>query len=253
MYKILSIVLCAFLGALGVAFLIEKHNGSKREKELNNQLVKAEGTLKETETAYSQRAIELDGIKTENKDLQKILKDRDEKIVSLTKVNFKLKDQLSKGNNATESKTEDGRVKVEFKLMYPVTSTNPLLSISGSTTTNPPESEILLHWERGLKLNIIVAYDKETKTFRSYIDSNNSDLVPTDINFQIDPDVLRKSWYEKVSVSGGVLLGQYSAILRLGLMYDFLENFSLGPSIMLATGRNYDKYYGIDFQYYLFK
>ena len=254
MYKLLCIILSGVLGVLGVFYLIENYRNSKHERELNNKIANLEEIVKETETAYSKKAVEIDGIKSENKELQSVIKSRDEKIVSLTKLNLKLKDELLEGNNAKESEEtgEQGkRERVDFENVYP--SVNPFLRFTGHTLTNPAHSSVYFKWERSLNLNVIVAYDKKTKTFRSYIDSNHSDIVPTDINFQMDPDVLGMSWYEKVAVLSGVSIGKRSGAIKLGLMYDVLNNVSFGPSVMLGFGSNYEKYYGADVMWYLFR
>lgn len=210
-----------------------------------------EGMVKETETAYSKRAVELEGIKLENETLQKIVQSRDEKIVSLTNINLKLKDEVLKGTG--KETVENGRTRIEFRASYP--TYEPYLTIFGHTLTNPPEYELDFTWDRALKLDIVVAYDRKTRTFRSYVDTKGSDIIPTKIDFVFDADQLKDRWYEKIAIGNGIIVGDNrSALLKFNLAYNILNEFILMPDFMLGFSEaGVSRYYGLSVMWYPWK
>jgi len=88
-----------FLGALiigGIAFGYQKKQWSDARVSLNNALAKSSKIQKETESAYSRLALQLNNLKATNKDLQKIIKQRDEDIVAKANIALRWKDKYFK-------------------------------------------------------------------------------------------------------------------------------------------------------------
>lgn len=259
MYKYVSLVLLVLLAGAGVLYGVERYSHSKTKRESNNQIAKLEGTVKETENAYSRRALEIEGLKTDNEELQDIIDDRDEEIVALGKVAVEWKDRYIKIKNAKQTVVnQDGdpivppdddpdwtppaddttRVRVDFE------HTEDALTVSGFTLTNPPEAEIALKWNRKLNLNIILTKD-DAGSFRLYADPEGSDSVPMELDLAIDPSVLERSWYENIAFNAMVAGGDGGFLIGVGAHYNILDNLYLGPVVIAGiTDELTPKVYG---------
>jgi len=257
MYKYLSIVLFFGLLTMGGFYLYQRHENASVKKALNNQIATLEGTIKETETVYSARGVELEDIKSDNSELQQKIKDRDEKIFSLSEVNLKLKNQVFKLTNASESTEGTGdniRHRVDFDTQKQVNLSNvteSYLRVYGHTLTNPPYAEVSLEWLRDLKLNFVLTKNNDD-TYRLYVDSGTSDIVPSKVTLKVDPSLFDRKWYQKVAIGTDILIGP-RILNSLKLTYD-VDKFYIGPVVMI--GYNNDsiyKFYGISAGYYPFK
>jgi len=255
MYKYLSIVLFFGLLTMGGFYLYQRHENASVKKALNNQIATLEGTIKETETVYSARGVELEDIKSDNSELQQKIKDRDEKIFSLSEVNLKLKNQVFKLTNASESTEgtgDDIRYRVDFDTQKQVSLSNVpenYLRVYGHTLTNPPYAEVYLEWLRDLKLNFVLTKSDDDETYRLYVDSGTSDVVPSKVTLKVDPSLFDRKWYQKVAIGTDILIGP-RILNSLKLTYD-VDKFYIGPVVMI--GYNNDsiyKFYGISAGYY---
>ena len=246
MYKFLSMLLSVALLVAGGFYAYERYRHNQDVKQLNNQVAKIEGTLKETQTAYSARGIEIDHLKAENKDLQKKIKDRDEKIVSLTEINIKLKDQLLNIPDAHETPTTDGKIRVDFS------KDNGLLKVSGYTLTgNPAYAEVKLEWLRNLKLQLILARDNN-KNFRVYLDEASSDIENVDLALRIDDSIFDYKWYENILVQGQLSVGD-GVNSSIGMAYSG-SKFILGPVYTYIYDGNVGRrFYGLSVGWFLFR
>ena len=77
----------------GVALWWEKSSHGKTKRKLNNQIAELEGTIKETETVFSRRAIKVEDLESENEDLQSLIDDRDENILALAETNLRIRNK----------------------------------------------------------------------------------------------------------------------------------------------------------------
>ena len=254
MYKILAGILVAIIVGGSVFYLIDRYSKNKRFSELHNEIAKLEGIVQETEFAYSRRGIELDNLKLNNKALRKIIKDRDEDIVALTETNLRLKKKIIEIENASgEIVGEEGEpvelpendpcklCEKRFKVSFD--KTEDYLRVSGHTLTNPPYAQVSIEWARDLQLSVILTKNKEDR-FRIYLDSENSDFVPTELKLSVDPDILKYRWYENIGFSADIAIGEgFGSSVKA--IYNF-ENWAIGPAFMMYyNGKKLKKLYGV--------
>jgi len=262
MWKYLSTFLLVISLFFLINFAYRIHAYKIDNFKLNNELADLSRLNKETETVYSKLAIDLDNIETTNKELQDIISKRNENIVSLTQANLLLKDKFFKASNVRETVVTDSgdsvnsgdtkRIKVEFE------HTEDLLNIKGYTLTNPAYAEVALSWLKELNLNIVVAKNKDN-SYRVYIDSKNSDIVPTDIKLTVDSSLFDLHWYEKIGVGGGVnLTNDYNIIpyFQISYFFNVTNSFDLRPYVeygysYMSNRMNYSV--GTDLVWYPFK
>lgn len=250
-YKILSGILLVFLLALGGMYLYEKHQHKKEAIDLYNQIVKLEGTVKEANNAISSRGIEIENLKTalettlaNNKELAKNIKKRDEQIVALNTVVLKLKSQTFDINNAQES-TVVGNDKdpssVRSKVVFD--QTKEALRVHGYTLTNPAYASVNVEYIKDLNLTLVLVKDKEGH-FKTYLDSQNSDVVPVDLKLSVDPSVFDRKWYEKINLLSSVAAGK-GLLVGVSLGYDVKSNLSIfGSYYGIYDGASYMNFYG---------
>jgi hypothetical protein len=261
-YKLLSGILAVGLLVVGVLFAKERYDAQNLSRQLNNEIAKLQQNVKETETAYSSKALELENLKVENSELSKKLKDRGEEVAALGEVVLTWKNKYFKIKNATESHQdssgnpvelpeacdvpEDVRTKVEFE------STDDYLRVFGYTLTNPAYAEVSVEWVRGLKLTFLLAKDKDD-TFRLYLDSRSRDIIPAELSLKIDPSVFRKSWYEKLAIGGSLNVGEGLAT-SVNFNYELFEDLVVGPQFLLMyDGSQTRKMYGANVLWYPFR
>jgi hypothetical protein len=246
---------------MGGFYAYERYEHNKERVALNNELAKTQGMLKDTQTAYSSAGVEASNLKAQNDDLEKKIKDRDEKIGAAGQAVLQWKDKYYKIVNATgavvdnsgavttvssacQAELKDKRFKVSFSQDQDNTN------ISGFTLTNPDYAEVTLKWTKPLNLNIILAKNPDN-TFRLYIDPSDPNLVPTKLNLTVDPSVFARSWYENLAV--GVDLGMNTGVMssfRLG--YEF-SNWLVGPFMAMTYDSKFNKYYGISVGWFPFR
>lgn len=262
MYKYVSIVLAGALVVLGGFYLFERHARSGIERELNNKIAKLEGTIKETQTAYSARALEIEDLKASNEDLQKIISGRDEEIAALGEVVLKWKAKYFKIKDASQTVVDNdgGQVEVpadcqtclkDLRFRVDFEKVQDYLKVSGHTLTNPPYAEVGVTWERELKLSFILA--KKDNVYRLYFDSHSPDLVASRLTLKVDPSVFERKWYEKILLNGSLSVGSGVAS-GIGVGYDILPDFYIGPNIIFNyDGQKMRKLYGVSVGWYVFR
>ena len=119
--------------------------------------------------------------------------------------------------------------------------------------TNPPYAEVKIEWIRDLKFTLILTRDSKEK-YRVYLDSENSDVVPSKLDLKIDPSVFDRSWYEKIAVSPSLLVGSAGLTGGLNLTYDFTDDMYAGVgSTLFFTGKKMYTFYGVTGGFYLFR
>jgi cell division protein FtsL len=260
MYKFLSIFLAVLLLVAGGAIAYQRWDHSKQRRELNNKLAKVQKMQQETETAYSRLALEYEGLESSNKELQEIIEDRDEAILALTTANVKLKDRVFKFENAKQTIVDDVDVSVEcdglksaLRLRVDFEKEEDPLQVVGYTVTNPAYAEVQINWLRALKLELVLTQNPD-KTYRVYINSENSDVVPTDLVLQVDPSVLDYKWYQKIGFGSNVVFGETGIQIGISAFYDFLPNFYAGPLFQVGyINGKAETYYGVKVGWYPWK
>jgi hypothetical protein len=245
MYKYLSILLGVLILGGGIFYSFERYSNAKKRKELSNQIAVLEGTIKETETAYSK------------------INDRDEEVVMLTETVLKWKSIYFEIKDATEKVVDEEGVEVVLspdcdfcfvgrRFMVAFDEKQDPLRVHGHTMTNPPEATVNIEWIRDIQLTLILTKG-EDDLFRIYLDSNTSDIVPTELRLLVDPSILDKKWYEKIGMNNYVVVGE-GVGSSLSIMYDFFDHWSLGPSVFLYyDGQDLKKLYGISSVWYPFR
>jgi hypothetical protein len=262
-YKLLSILLAVVLAGGGIFYAFERSSNSSKRRELNNQIAELEGTVQETETAFSRRAIEVSKLKLDNEELRDKIKDRGEEAVALSEAILKWKDKYFKIKDATESAVDhEGKVVIiepgceecfsKVRLRVDFEGEYDSFRVFGFTLTNPPYSEVTTTWIQGLKLSLVLTKDKDD-LFRVYLDTDSPDLVPAELKLSVDPSILDRRWYEKIGMGSDITIGE-GLVSSLKIVYDVFDNWSLGPVMML----NYDgdklrKTYGISTTWYPFR
>lgn len=240
MYKLISGLL---LVALVVAISVGGYKVWRADKEnirLNNELSKSQKMEQETKSAYSIVGQKLSDLEATNKELQKKIDDRNETVAALGQVNFKLKDQLFKIKNATQTEVENepGRVRVDFEKQQ------DFWKVKGYCLTSPPESEVSISLSRALELSFLLT--KKNGQYRLYLDSNSPDTIAIEnLLLKVDPSVFEKKWYEKLAV--GFDLGFTGKELVASVRGTFdIGSFSPGLFMTLFNGKEgFERAYGV--------
>src|SRR3990167_10558141 len=202
-YIVVSIIF-VFLSSV---FIINKHH-QQEIKKLNNIVAEQQTIQQESESVWSRLAIQSDQIILENKALENVVKDRDEKILTLTQTNLKLKGQYFKILDAKQSVVDkEGNIipselqpieSQEFRYKVQFEKKQDNLKIVGFTLTNPAYSELHFEWTKPLILSLVIT--KKDKSYRVYIDSKDKTVVPTDLKLTIDPSLFEQRWFERFFV-----------------------------------------------------
>ena len=260
-YKVVSGILLGLLLVCGVFLYIEKSSHSKTKTELTNKIAQLEGLVKETKDSWSIRGVEVDNLKTDNKKLQNIIKSREEEIVSLSEIALKWKTKYFEIKDAKETVVgSDGSTTVvippncqdclkDLRFKVDFDQVKDFLKVSGHTLTNPPYAELSVEWIRDVKLNLILT-KTENNDFRIYLDSKDSDAVPSELVLKVDPSVFEKKWYEKISVGTDVAVGP-GVLSSIKVAYDVFDDFSVGPNVnFIYDGKELNTLYGASILWY---
>jgi len=270
-YKYLSAILLTALLVAAGSLWWEKHSHAKERRKLHNALAKTEEMQKETDSAYSRRGLELEDLKVKSKKLQHIIDDRNESVLALAETNIRLRNKYFKIKKAKET-LQDKRgndIDVEklpedLKKLYDVVMDSGLrfkvdfehteepLKVKGFTLTNPAYAEVKLEWTRDLQLQFILTKtDKDI--YRVYIDSENSDIVPTDLKLTVDSSILELKWYEKIALGTDIGIGP-AIQTGLSVFYDVRKNWFVGPKILWQyDGNEFKTFYSINLGWYPFR
>jgi hypothetical protein len=262
-YKFLSILLAIVIVGGGIFYGFERHSNAKKRRALTNQIAELEGVVKETETAYSRRAVEVDNLKLENEDLRNRIEDRDEEVVALSEAVLRWKNKYFKIKNAKQTVViiEGGPEGLDpnceeclagVRLRVDFADEQDPWRVSGFTLTTPAEAEVAIEWTRGLNLSLVLTKDKDD-LFRVYLDTDSPDLIPADLKLSVDPSILEKRWYEKIGIGSDLTVGE-GVVSSVKIVYDVFDNWSLGPVIMLNyDGNELRKTYGVSTTWYPFR
>lgn len=229
-----------------LGYLWQKHKHDEQVRQLNNKLAETQQLIKETNTAFSSAAIELENLKAQNKDLQKVIEKNKEKVFAMTDIALQWKDKYyeikdGKQTNVDESGSQPASVpsecesclsKVRTRIDFDHTKDN--LRITGFTLTNPAYISLKLDWIKDLELNLVLTKNDQGN-FKVYIDSKNSDFTPVALSLKVDPSILDKKWYEKIALGVDIGASQFGLSSSFRAMYGIKHNLYLGPAVSLSV------------------
>lgn len=263
MYKYLSILLGVLLLVAGGFYVYERKSAANARSALNNRIAELEGTLKETETAYSVRGVEIEDLKLKNKELQTIINDRDEEVAVLGEVVLQWKKKYFDIKNATGTVVgSDGTTVVEvpadcqtclkdLRFRVDFDQTKDYLRVAGHTLTNPAQAELEVSWTRELKFSFVLT--KQDDNLRLYFDTNTPDIVASKLTLKVDPSVFEKKWYEKIGVGLDVGVGE-GVQSSVRAFYDILPDWYVGPMVTFGyDGQQTRTLYGATVGWYPFR
>ena len=232
---------------------------------LNNQLALSQQLVKETQTAISSRALEIENLKVQNSDLQKVLKKNKEEVFALTDLAiqwknkyFEIKDakQIVLNEAGTQPASlsadcEDCITKTRIKIEFDQTKED--LRIFGFTLTNPAQAQINLEWLKPLMLQLVLT-KSDDGSFKVYLDEKDkkqsSLFVPKELSLRVDPSVISKKWYEKINIMASISLGNsligitsWGGMIMAGAGYAVTDSVSVGLNVSaIYTGNVYLMY-----------
>lgn len=270
MHKYFYGILVVLVLALGGFLLYQRKTFLEEKSELNKKLAESEKLVQETKTSWSSRGVEIENLKTDNKELQKIIKAKKEEVLAITNVAlqwknryFEIKDakQVIVDNSGSQpasisSECETCFSQSRFRVDFDQTKND--IRIHGFTLTNPAEAGINLEWVKNLELQLILTKGEEG-SYRVYIDSKNNDFVPVDLTLKVDPSVLNKKWYEKINFAAGASFGNsligntsWGGSANLGVGYLITHNLNLGLNVSILYTNNLYLFYGANVTWYPF-
>jgi hypothetical protein len=246
MQKYFTIFLTVLVLGLSVGFWWQNKKHLEELNKLNNELAKTKQLVKETETAYSSAALELENLKTENTKLQDLIKKRKEEIFALAEVAIQWQNKYFDIKNAKETvvdiagsqpasiSTECSECLANLRLKVDFEQTQDELKVSGFTLSNPAYAKIDVEWVKPLKLQLILTKTKEGN-YKVYLDlKDKNNKVPTELTLKVDPSVLSYKWYEKIAVGADLGASQMGVNGSIRVMYGIKNNLYLGPSVTLS-------------------
>jgi len=262
MWKYFSFFLIAGILVLGGFYLFERYSHAKTRKEFNNQVTELQGTLKETETAYSMLAILKDNLKTSNEELRKIIEDREEEVAVLSEINIKLRDRIVEITDATSSVEDSNGNPIEIesdceeclkdkRFRVDFIAGDDLLDIQGYTLTNPSFVDISFKWRRDIKLNLILT--KKNEKFRIYVNSEGSDVESAKLSLSVDPNVFKNKWYQKIGFGTSIGIGS-GVQSSVGAYYEITNDWTIGPLFTFQyDGNKFGTFYGAQALWFPFR
>jgi hypothetical protein len=267
MQKYIIVFLGILILALGGAMLWKNKQHQEELRKLNNALAASQQLVKETKTAVSSKALEIENLKTANADLQKVIKKNKEEIFAVANLALQWKNQYYNIKNATASvvdeagtqpvslptECEECFAKTRIKVEFDHTADN--LRIFGYTITNPTLAEINLEWLKPLQLELVLTKD-DGGSFKIYLDEKDKEsaqlIVPKELTLKVDPSVFNKKWYEKINLTANLAFGnsligtptQFGGMASIGAGYMLTHNFSLGVNVSAVYAGNVYMFYG---------
>lgn len=228
-----------------LGFFWEKRSHLAELNKLNNALVDAQQMVKVTEGVVASKAYEIENLKSQNSDLQKIIKKNKEEILALADIAVQYKDRYLEIKNANQSVVDQAgsqssslstecteciaktRIKVDFD------ESKDDLRVYGYTLTSPAKAYINLQWLQPLKLQLVLT-KAEDGTFKIYLDDQNKVVVPTALTLKVDPSVLERKWFEKIAFGADVGASQFGINASIRAMYGIKNNLYIGPAVSLS-------------------
>lgn len=227
---------------------------------LNNALAASQQLVKETQTAVSSRAFEIEDLKAQNSDLQKVIKSKKEEVFALTDIALQWKNKYFEIKDAKQtvvneagtqpaslsSECEDCFAKTRIKVEFDQTKDD--LRIFGYTITSPAQAQINLEWLKPLQLQLVLT-KSEDGSFKVYLDekdrSQSSMIVPTQLTLKVDPSVLSRKWYENIGFGADVQASQSGFSSSIRAFYNIKPNVFVGPSVTLQYTGQFQAFYGV--------
>lgn len=244
MWKYLVAVLLGIILILGGVLAYRDYNYRKQLDDVTNQLAEKMEQVQETETAVSKMAVEAEDIKTKNKELQRIIKKRDQDILALSEINLKLKDENLKFENENARETvvdnsgnvvtdptkipnelKDLRLRVDFE------KEQDIIKVEGFTLTNPAYAELKITHTKPLKLEFILTKD-DNDNFSLYLDSKDTTVVPTEISLKVDPSIFDLKWYQRFGVEANVGVSTTYDIIpvsKIFYLFNITKSIQINP------------------------
>jgi hypothetical protein len=206
--------------------------------------------------------------------LQKVIKRNKEEVFALTDVALQWKNRYfeikdAKATVVNEAGTQPAslsaecedcfaktRIKVEFD------QTKGDLRLFGFTITNPAQAQINLEWLKPLNLQLVLT-KSDDGSFKVYLDEKDKEssgmIVPKELTLKIDPSVLSKKWFEKISLTANLSVGNsligptsWGGMASVGAGYMITHNLNLGLQVSAAYTGNVYLFYGASVTWFPF-
>lgn len=233
---ILGILLAISIFISGFLF-IQKQSVEKRESaariSAQNRIAELSKTIQENDDTWSrlsqQNQIELNQLTDENSNLSELIKQRDQRIIELTKATATIRTVRVVVHDAQQTEPEPGRLRVDFDQVV-----DNFWHINGFTLTNPGEANIELSFSRPAHFTVVATQNPDL-SWQTYITSDIPNLEIQNIDSTINPlaiqtdDVLQKHWYDGIYLGIGlaVAVTGNSGFGNVEIGYDF-GNIELG-------------------------
>lgn len=267
-YVIISLLLiCCILSG---AYFWQRKSFLNEKAALNAKLAESEKLVQETKNSWSSRGLEIENLKTDNKELQKVIKAKKEEILAISDLAlqwknkyFQIKDAKqsvvdSAGSQPASISTECAACLASLRLKVDFEQVKDGLRVSGYTLSNPAEAYVNLEWIDTLKLQLVLTRGEEG-SYRVYIESKNNDVVPVNLTLRVDPSILQKRWYEKINFTASGAFGNsvigainWGGMASLGVGYLITHNVNIGLNVSVVYASNLYMFYGVGVTWYPF-
>ncbi len=207
--------------------------------------------------------------------MQKVIKKNKEEVFALTDVAlqwknryFEIKDAKATVVDAAGSQPaslsaecEDCFAKTRIKVEFDQTKGD--LRLFGFTITNPAQAQINLEWLKPLNLQLVLT-KSDDGSFKVYLDNKDKEsaelIVPTELTLKIDPSILSKKWYEKISLSANAAFGNsligpvnWGGMASVGVGYMVMPNLNVGLQVSAVYAGNVYMFYGANIMWLPFQ
>jgi hypothetical protein len=262
-----AVVALILIGGLGY----QKYQSDKKVNELTQKLVESQQLVQVTKDSWSSMGLELENLKAQNGQLQKDINTNKEQVIALTDISLQWKNKYFDIKNAAQTVvvgpgSQPSSVAASipadclserFRVDFSQQQDNVL--VSGYTLTNPAYAFAEIQWTKPLQLELILTKGNDG-AYKVYIDnSQDKNFVPTALNLKIDPSVMEKKWYEKISINAGLALGNgvlgnpsFGGLAALGASYDITNQLSFGVNIIPVVNNGLQLYYGLSLGWHPF-
>jgi hypothetical protein len=232
--KFMMTFLVIIIMTMGVVMYMQKRNHDKDVVKLHNKIAMQSKTVEVHKNAYEKATVELDDLESvlrtfeagkgldakTIKDLRKLIKKRNEEILSTNRLALKWKKayEAEAEANQTEEPTDPDdptsptRTKVSFEKDF------GYLGVNGYTLTNPAYAWVKINQNRPLLLTMTVTQARDGH-WSTYVTSSE-DNVAADVKLSaVNPYLFKEKWYEKLSLDFGMDLNPSGIYPYAGLSY----------------------------------
>lgn len=233
-YFFVFLVGCSII--FGLYMYIKNRQYRNEIADLYNKVTRQAETIEVQKNVYEKKSLEVDDL---NSILESLKKDNDLDKDTITKLQKELEKRQSellaanrlalKWKKAYEAEVEanqtedpgkdpddpgDDRIKISFEKDF------GYIGVNGYTLTNPPIAWISVKQNRPLFLTMALSQNKDGHW--STLVTSSEDNVEVDVEVSaVNPFVLAKKWYEKLSVDTGIKLKTSGLTPKLGISYPF--------------------------------